>query len=200
MIKHLVLAAAFTVGAVQVQAQSHCPTGDDMRSGIRIENTQTKFRANYSRASGEHLIEHRSNPGRGGKIVKQTTWYLNGLMPGATTRGGGMTKMVYSRDATKQVMALPKRGFTVRLQTYFNGRKHEKGSTKYKYEGQGSTTVGGCTYPVWKVHTDTKLDNGSRFIWRQYYSPELDITLRSEKLTPSGNVVHSIGYNKIRKQ
>ena len=111
-----------------------------------------------------------------------------------------MTKMVYNRDATAQVKSLPKRGFSVQMQTYFNGRKHEKGSTKYKFEGQGSTTVGGCTYTVWKVRTDTKLAKGSRYIWRQYYSPELDITLRSEKITESGRVVHAIGYNKIRKQ
>ena len=53
---------------------------------------------------------------------------------------------------------------------------------------------------VWKIHSDTKLAKGSRFIWRQYYSPELDITLRSEKITESGRVVHAIGYNKICKQ
>lgn len=196
--KPLIISAALSITGAATAAQ--CPTGADLAKGIRVENTGTKTRSDYSRASAsEHLIEKRVNASRSNKRVKQTTWYVNGLMPGATNRGGGMTKMVYPRDATRQVKRLPQQGFRIRFQSYFSGRKHETGSTSYRYEGKGTVKIGACSYEVWKVRTDTKLADGKRFIWRQYYAPNLDISLRAEKLNPAGRVVHSVGYNKISK-
>ena len=196
--KPFLLSAALTASAAAASAQ--CPTSADLAKGIRVENTGTKTRSDYTRANAsEHLVEKRVNRSRSNKAIKQTTWYVNGLMPGATTRGGGMTKMVYPRDATRQVKRLPQQGFSIRFQSYYGGRKLEAGHTSYRFEGKGTVKVGSCTYDVWKVRTDTKLADGKRFVWRQYYAPNLDISLRAEKLTPQGGVVHSVAYNKISK-
>ncbi len=197
-LKPLIISAALAITGVQASAQ--CPTSADLAKGIRVENTNTKTRSDYSRASpSEHLVEKRANRTRTNKVVKQTTWLVNGLMPGATTRGGGMTKMVYPRDATSQVKRLPQKNFSIRFQSYFGGRKYEKGHTSYRYEGKGTVKLGSCSYEVWKVRTDTKLADGKRFIWRQYYAPGLDISLRSEKLSPQGRAMYAVTYNKISK-
>jgi hypothetical protein len=188
-----------TLAASPVLAQ--CPSGADLANGIRLEDQRSKTTSVFTRASPDaHLIEKRRG-GTAGETGVQTTWYLNGLTPGATDRNGYETRFVHLSDPRPKLARLGNglNQTSVRFRIMSSGRELDTGRTTFTYEGRAQITISNCRYDALKIRTDTKLASGAHYTWRQFYAPEIDIALRSEKLNQQGRTLSANTYNTISK-
>lgn len=191
--------ALFCASALPLAAQS-CPTKADLARGITVSDSRTKSASTFKIEGAKGYVLERRSGGTAGSEGRQITWYLNGMTPAATDRNGYETRFIYNRDNSAEIANLATRKTSaLRFRVVHRGAEIDKGTVRYRAEGTGHITLSGCRYRVVMIRTDTKLASGAQYIWRQYYAPALDISLRAEKLGKSGRALSAVRFDTIRK-
>lgn len=71
-------------------------------------------------------------------------------------------------------------------------------TTTVTFEKWAEETIGSCSYPVWVVKGRMELQGLSPIIFEQYYSPNLNLVLRSIRLDPSGHPISEVRFDRFQ--
>ncbi|WP_233284262.1 MULTISPECIES: hypothetical protein [Agrobacterium] len=175
-----------------VPAFGHCLTPNQTKQGVLLTREQPFFSVFY-KPTQSGLTEQRLMVRRG-SLEPISAEYLHPLLVTKRISAKGVQELTYS-DATR-LDDLPVKGNWRSGTTLFvNSQRTVGGTTTITFEKWAEETIGFCSYPVWVVKSRVELQGLSPIIFEQYYSPKLNLVLRSIRLDPSGHPISEVRFD-----
>ena len=176
-------------------ALAECPKSLSEESGLILTRNTPFFSSLYTQTQ-EGVREQRILV-RSGKPENVSTYYPHPLAVGKRIGSNGTLHLKYSR-ATDSINDLPKtKDWKADVILQSNGKQIGTGSSTLSFKGHGQESIGDCQYRVWVIDSRLNLKGQPPISFMKYYSPELNLVLRSVKMDPSGKALSQVHFDLI---
>ncbi len=166
-----------------VPAFGHCLTPKETKQGVLLTREQPFFSVFY-KPTQSGLTEQRLMA-RHASLEPISAEYLHPLLVTKRISAKGVQELTYSDATTLDDLPL-KGNWRSGTTLFLNGQKTVAGTITITFEKWAEETIGSCSYPVWVVKDRMELQGLSPIIFEQYYSPSLNLVLRSIETRPVG--------------
>lgn len=184
------IAALLTLAA---PALADCPSRRAQEDTLTLQRTNPDLTVRYSQTA-EGLIETKTTSRRQGEVVSV---YSHPLAVIRRTAGDEILRLQYSENLAS-LDELPKlKTWISGVALYVKDEKKGDGTEKIDFVEMSRLSIGVCKYDVWKIHETLALTGREPVVMTKYYSPDLKVMLRATVISPGGQVIADMLYDKI---
>lgn len=191
-----ILAAALVAAATPLAAGAQtCPTGADVDTGVRLTRLDPFFSVVFTNTA-DGLAEARVMQ-RGGTREAVDTVYSHALAVTSRSTPNGPLAIAYDADpaALDDLPAL--RSWDSTVTVTLNDTPFTTGRYTARVTGFGEATIGDCSYDVWRVRDQLRLDNGAVLAFEKSYAPALGLVVGSIQLDQQDQPAGSVFFDEI---
>lgn len=186
------LALVFTILATGAVAQD-CPTAADLETGVRLTRTDPAFALLFRKTDGVLSGFAPMPDGTAIPIAEvaetDVATLINGPAVGA--------RYVYDTPLQSLDDFQRQRSWSSRFSVNDGSETIASGEMTLDLTGLGEIDLGGCTYAVWRIAKQTRLDDGAVIRAEDAFSPELGLTLNSIQLDAQGTPMGDLTFDRI---
>lgn len=189
--------SAATVAFLMITAPAlaECPSGNAKEIGLVLTHANPYLSVTYEKAA-EGLIEKKVTiAAQGPRIVVSV--YSHPLLVVKRTVGNEVLSLLYLSDSRDLNRLAEYKKWMSDVELLANGQNEAHGAETLEFEGKSQLSIGDCRYEVWKINEILSLVGRKPVIDTKYYSPKLNIVLRSIFRTPDGRTMTDTSYDKI---
>lgn len=179
-------------------AQAACPTAGDLATGVKLIRDTPFFGSVFTR-NGTVVAEQRLRA-TNGDLSPAKSLYPHPLIIGRRESDRGVLELRYVED-TNALNTLPRiKVWRSKTLLISDEAQVDQGVSEITFLQSGAITVGQCTYDVWHVNTRLMLGNRAPIVFEKAYAPDLDLVLRSTKMTADNQPISVVEFDQITQR
>ncbi|MGO8503791.1 hypothetical protein AB9F35_20115 [Rhizobium leguminosarum] len=184
-----------------VPAFGTCLTAKETKQGVLLTR-EVPFFSVFYKPDGPVLTEQKLVE-RNRSLQPVSAVYLHPLLVEKRVGPNGTHELKYANaNANAIAIALDdlpqKKNWQSDTTLFINGKKSVSGTTFIRFDGLGEETIASCSYKVWAINSRLELTGLPAIIFEQYYSPDLNLVLRSVRLGPSNQPLSEVRFDRFQ--